>query len=88
MTYETPHEWIPSPLGHGNKLCTFCHGTDLEIAAIGNPNHCPERHEYRKAMDDASMYGTGIVLNGKHKDLHAVYVDDSGGVHLNKDHAI
>lgn len=33
------HDWIPSTLGHGNKMCRRCCVTDLEAAAIGM-NEC------------------------------------------------
>lgn len=29
------HNWVPSTLGHGNKMCNRCWVTDLEAAAIG-----------------------------------------------------
>lgn len=29
------HDWIPSTLGHGNKMCRRCCATDLEAAVIG-----------------------------------------------------
>lgn len=28
------HWWVPSPLGHGNKMCKWCRITDLEAVAI------------------------------------------------------
>lgn len=39
---QVPHEYIPSPLGHGNGMCRWCKGTDLENAVIA-PNHCATR---------------------------------------------
>lgn len=32
---DEKHVWVPSPLGHGNKMCSRCFVTDLEAAAIG-----------------------------------------------------
>lgn len=29
------HNWVPSTLGHGNKMCNRCWATDLEAEAIG-----------------------------------------------------
>lgn len=33
------HDWIPSTLGHGNKMCRRCRITDLEAEAL-NRKHC------------------------------------------------
>lgn len=35
------HDWVPSTLGHGNKMCRRCWATDLEAAALGQLNDCP-----------------------------------------------
>jgi hypothetical protein len=29
------HHWVPSTLGHGNRMCAACGITDLEAEAIG-----------------------------------------------------
>lgn len=38
----TAHNWKPSTLGHGESVCVFCHGTNREIAVIGDMNVCPK----------------------------------------------
>jgi hypothetical protein len=38
-----PHEWQPSPYGHGELACKWCFATNREIAVIGDLNYCPER---------------------------------------------
>lgn len=35
-----PHIWIPSTLGHGDQMCSRCNATNLEIAAMGELDHC------------------------------------------------
>ena len=40
---KTPHDWVPSPYGHGEWACRYCLATNREIAVIGDPNHCPDR---------------------------------------------
>lgn len=42
-TKAIPHEWAPSPYGHGERACIHCKATNREIAVIGDPNHCPDR---------------------------------------------
>lgn len=34
------HNWVPSTLGHGNKMCTKCSMTDLEAAALRKTEVC------------------------------------------------
>jgi hypothetical protein len=34
MLNKHPHNWIQSPLGHGNMYCTKCCVTDLEAAVL------------------------------------------------------
>ena len=40
---RVPHEWVPSPYGHGEWACLHCKATNREIAVFGDPNHCPDR---------------------------------------------
>ncbi len=37
---EPGHEWVPSTLGHGSRMCKKCHITDLEAVAVGMMNRC------------------------------------------------
>lgn len=37
---STSHHWVPSTLGHGNKMCTKCSMTDLEAAALRKTEVC------------------------------------------------
>ncbi len=36
----TPHDWIPSTLGHGEVMCRWCCVTNREAAVIGTLNKC------------------------------------------------
>jgi len=36
----TNHNWIPSTLGHGRTMCTYCKITDREASALNVMNHC------------------------------------------------
>lgn len=36
----TPHNWVPSKLGHGVAMCTVCKITMAECVAIGDLNDC------------------------------------------------
>ncbi len=36
----TPHDWIPSTLGHGDVMCRRCRVTNREAAVIGTLNEC------------------------------------------------
>lgn len=52
LGHPDAHEWIPSTLGHGIKMCKNCHITDSEAAAIGALNSCsraaaPKPSDYR-----------------------------------------
>lgn len=42
-TKKTPHDWVPSRLGHGEMQCKCCCATNREIAVFGDLNHCPDR---------------------------------------------
>lgn len=47
---KTPHDWVPSPYGHGEWACTYCKATNREIAIIGDPNHCPDRAKAENSL--------------------------------------
>ena len=34
------HDWQPSTLGHGETMCRRCFGTNRELAALGELDHC------------------------------------------------
>lgn len=34
------HDWTPSTLGHGETMCRRCYGTNRELAALGELDHC------------------------------------------------
>lgn len=35
-----PHQWVASTLGHGEQMCARCGGTNRELAALGEMDHC------------------------------------------------
>ena len=51
MSENTPHNWVPSRLGHGEWQCSYCLATNREIAVIGDPNHCPD-HPAKKGPEE------------------------------------
>lgn len=51
MLNEHPHNWIQSPLGHGNMYCTKCCVTDLE-AAVLDIKYCAKAAEPPKPAND------------------------------------
>lgn len=54
---DRSHNWIKSPLGHGESYCTQCHGTNREIAVIGDMNVC-EKAPNQSDHTDAHPSGT------------------------------
>jgi hypothetical protein len=56
-----PHKWIKSTLGHGGTMCEYCKGTNRELAAIGEMNHCARapadggETDARKYLDNGGL---------------------------------
>ena len=49
-----PHDYVPSPLGHGETMCRYCKGTNRENAII-SPNHCDARPPATVKPTDAEL---------------------------------
>ena len=35
---KTPHNWVPSPYGHGEWACTYCPDAQAHIEQGGKPH--------------------------------------------------
>lgn len=44
-TDRIPHHWVPTTVGHGVMICSRCHMTMLEAAALGVANNCQRKEK-------------------------------------------
>ena len=57
------HDWIPSTLGHGEKMCSRCLVTNREAAALGITDHCDVAPKPPPPAND-SLEGTQDEIDG------------------------
>lgn len=64
-----PHSFTPSNLGHGETMCQYCFGTNRELAALGQLDHCekaPPNEPPGNQLDKPPASGVGgmVVASG------------------------
>ena len=58
------HDFVKSTLGHGETMCRHCKGTNRELAALGEMDHCTEAPETKDFhVGDVLSITTGRLLS-------------------------